>query len=178
MRYVALLRAVNVGGTGKLPMATLAKLVEAVGGKNVSTYIASGNVLFDARGSAASFGKKIEDALRTKLKLDTDVIVRTADELEPCVKDHAFKDRGADGSRLHVVFLSAAPAESAVRELDPSRSPGDELEVRGREIHWHTPNGAGQSRLSMAYFERVLGVAGTTRNHNTVSKLYALLRAG
>lgn len=178
MRYVALLRAVNVGGTGKLPMADLKRLVEAVGGTNVSTYIASGNVLFDARGSAASVGNKIEDALRTKRKLETDVIVRNADELEPCVTNHAFKDRGAEASRLHIVFLSDAPTESAISKLDPSRSPGDELEVRGREIHWHTPNGAGQSKLSMVYFERVLGVAGTTRNHNTVTQLYELLRAG
>jgi uncharacterized protein (DUF1697 family) len=175
MRYVALLRAVNVGGTAKLPMADLRKLVESLGYGAVTTYIASGNVIFDARGSEATIAGKIEDVLRSKLKLDTDVLVRTAAQLEPLVHDHAFADRGAEGSRLHVVFLRDAPTKSAIAKLDASRSPGDEILVRGREIHWHTPNGAGQSKLSMAYFERVLATPGTTRNHNTVTKLYALL---
>ncbi len=178
MRYVALLRAVNVGGTGKLPMAELRELVESLGYTNVQTYIASGNVVFDGRGSAESIAKKIADALRTKRCLDTDVLLRTADELAPLVDDHAFKDRGASGSRLHVVFLSGAPTKAAIAKLDPTRSPGDELEVRGREIHWHTPEGAGQSKFSIAYFERTLGVAGTTRNHNTVTTLLELLRRG
>lgn len=177
-RYVALLRAVNVGGTGKLPMSELKKAVESIGARDVSTYIASGNVLFEARGTEAAVAKQIQGALRAKQKLDTDVLVRTAAQLEPLVNDHAFADRGAPGAKLHVVFLSAAPAASAIAKLDPSRSPGDEIAVRGREIHWYTPNGAGQSKLSMAYFERVLGVAGTTRNLNTVTKLLALLRGG
>jgi uncharacterized protein (DUF1697 family) len=175
MRHVALLRAVNVGGTAKLPMASLRELVLGLGYRDVTTLIASGNVMFDARGSEATIAKKIEDALRTKLGLDTDVLVRTADQLAPIVKSHAFADRGSDGSRLHVVFLRDAPTKAAIAKLDPSRSPGDEILVRGREIHWHTPKGAGQSKLSMVYFERVLGTPGTTRNHNTVSKLHALL---
>ncbi len=177
MRYVALLRAVNVGGTAKLPMEHLRTLATGLGYADVSTYIASGNLLFTARGAEASIAKKLEDALRTKQKLETDVLVRTAEDLAPLATKHAFADRGADGSRLHVVFLRDAPSETAIAALDPERSTtGDELLVRGREIHWHTPAGAGQSKLSMAYFERVLGTPGTTRNHNTVTKLYELLR--
>lgn len=178
MRYVALLRAVNVGGTAKLPMQSLRKLVESLGYTAVTTYIASGNVIFDGRGAEASVAKKIEDGLRTKLSLDTDVLVRNAEQLAPLVSDHAFGDRGAQGSRLHIVFLRDVPTKSAIAQLDPSRSPGDELDVRGREIHWHTPNGAGQSKLSMVYFERVLGTVGTTRNHNTVTKLHELVSRG
>jgi uncharacterized protein (DUF1697 family) len=175
MRYVGLLRAVNVGGTGKLAMSDLRALVESLGYGAVTTFIASGNVLFDARGAPANVEKKIEAALLSELGLDTDVLVRTAADLAPLAKSHAFAERTTEGSRLHVVFLRDAPDRRAIAKLDVSHSPGDEVLVRGRELHWYAPHGAGQSKLSMAFFERALGVAGTTRNHNTVTKLHALL---
>lgn len=178
MRYVGLLRAVNVAGTGKLSMGDLRALVASLGYTNVATFIASGNVLFDARASETAVAKKIEDALRSKLDLDTKVLVRTADQLAPLVTDHAFRDRGMPGSKMHVVFLSAPPTASAIAKLDPRRSPPDEIVVRGREVHWLTPDGAGRSKLSNDYFERTLGVRATTRNHNTVTKLFELLGRG
>jgi len=133
-------------------------------------------VLFTARASETSAAAAIERALKGELGLDTDVLVRTAAQLAPLVASHAFAGR-ADGSRLHIVFLRDAPAKAKIAAIDRTRSPRDEIEVRGREIHWHTPDGAGQSKYSMAYFERVLGTPGTTRNLNTVTKLLALLEA-
>ena len=174
MRVVALLRAVNVAGTGTLPMADLRALITSLGYSNVETYIQSGNVVFDAR-AIHEVSKGIEAALKKKLGLDTRVMVRSADELAPCAERHAFAGR-AEGSRLHVCFLAEAPTKVAIAKLDPNRSPGDEFVVRGRELHILTPNGAGRSKLTMSYLERTLGTAGTTRNLNTVTKLLALAR--
>jgi uncharacterized protein (DUF1697 family) len=175
VRVVALLRAVNVAGTGKLPMADLRALVESLGYANVETYIQSGNVVLDAP-KEEGVATHIEAALEKKHALDTRVMVRTADSLIDSAEHHAFAGR-AEGSKLHVVFFAEAPTKAAIAKLDPNRSPGDEFVVRGRELHLYTPNGAGQSKLTMSYLERMLGTAGTMRNLNTVTKLLALARA-
>lgn len=177
MRLVGLLRAVNVGGTGKLPMAALRALVAKLGFADVETFIQTGNVLFDAPG-VAGVAEKIEAGLREEHGLHTTVILRTPAELAAVARAHAFADRGADPTRLHVVFLLEAPAKAAVARLDPSRSPGDAWRARGRDLHLFLPNGAGRSKLTMAYLERILGTAGTMRNLNTVTKLAALAARG
>jgi uncharacterized protein (DUF1697 family) len=79
--------------------------------------------------------------------------------------------------KLHVVFLSDKPPPSAVKELDPQRSPRDEFSVRGREIYLHLPNGAGRSKLTLDYFEKRLGARGTARNWRTLNKLIELTQA-
>ena len=75
-----------------------------------------------------------------------------------------------------MVFLDRAPKAAAVAKLDPDRSTPDAFEVTGREIYLRLPNGAGRSKLTLDYFERVLGVRGTARNWRTVSALVELTR--
>jgi uncharacterized protein (DUF1697 family) len=76
---------------------------------------------------------------------------------------------------LHVVFLDRAPTQDRIAALDPGRSPPDRFSVSGKHIFVEYPNGSGRSRLSLDYFEKTLGVAGTARNWNTVTKLGELL---
>ncbi|MFO0681383.1 MAG: DUF1697 domain-containing protein [Sandaracinus sp.] len=173
-RLVALLRAVNVGRTGKLPMEALRARAEEIGATNVSTFIASGNLLCDTRKTPAAFARALEAALLAQDGLDTLVVTRTPEEIAHVAAHHAFADRAEPGPCLHVAFLDAAPAPKSIEKIDPSRSPGDEVALRGRELHLFLPNGAGPSKLDMKYLERCLGVRGTMRNQRTVVKLAAL----
>jgi uncharacterized protein (DUF1697 family) len=174
---VALLRNLNLGPTTQLSMADLRRLVEEAGYEHVTTYIRSGNVVFD---SGSSGGAAIAKALEQRLSdagLRTKVIVRTAKEMAAVVKSNPFVKSGAELSKLHVMFLASKPAAAAVKSLDPHRSAGDEFVVHGREIYLHLPNGVGRSKLSVDYFEKRLDTAATGRNWNTVTKLANLAAA-
>ena len=158
-------------------MADLRALLSSLGFEDVVTYIQSGNVVF--RSPTAD-----EDALVAKLEreiagafhVSPAVLLRTAAELDTIAASNPYLSPKADLSKLHVVFLDRAPASSAAAELDPERSPPDEFALRGRELYLHLPNGAGRSKLTLDYLERVLGVRATQRNWNTLVKLLALAR--
>ena len=158
MRYVALLRGINVGGKNMVPMPKLVKLFEKAGARDISTYIQSGNVLFE---SSAAIAKKLPAAIGMPC------VVRTADEWRAL--EHPFD---APPNLLHVVFL-ADRADASV--LDPARSPPDRFEVRGREIYLLCPGGIGKSKLTTTYFDSKLGTTSTIRNWNTVCALRSLL---
>jgi uncharacterized protein (DUF1697 family) len=177
--YIALLRAVNVGGTGKLPMAGLRKLLEDLGFRNVATYIQSGNAVFDAPGTAAAIEKKLVTALEKLVGAPVGVMVRTHVQLEKVIAENPFVDEAAaDGARVHVVFLAGQAAAGAKEGLDrivaqyPARR--DRFHVAGDTLYLHLPDGAGESKFTGKPMDRALGVAGTARNWNTVLKLHAM----
>jgi uncharacterized protein (DUF1697 family) len=173
--YVALLRGINVGGRKTVPMAELRSALSALGLEDVATYIQSGNVVFRAPArDAESLAGAIERSIDETFGLSARVVLRTRDELSAVASGNPFLERGADESKLHVVFLDREPDASAVAELDPGRSPPDEFDVQGREVYLHLPNGMGRTKLTGDYFERRLGVAATARNWRTVAKLVEL----
>ena len=174
--YVALLRAINLGSRNKVSMADLRTLFGALGFEDVSTYVQSGNVVFRGRGAAADVTAAIEDRIRSELGLDVTVLVRTGAQLAKLVDANPFAGRDVDPATLHVTFLAEKPASARVRGLDPARSEPDEFRVAGREVYLRCPNGYGRSKLTNAYFEKGLGVAATTRNWRTVTKLVELAR--
>jgi uncharacterized protein (DUF1697 family) len=176
--FVALLRGINLAGKNKVPMAELRTALESLGLEDVATYIQSGNVVFGARGgSADQLGRRIQRGIAEAFGIEVGVILRTPAELAKVAAGNPFLRAGADPARLHVLFLSGKPARKAAAELDPDRSPPDEFELVDRELYLHTPNGFGRSKLTVDYFERVLGVAATARNWRTVTKLVELARA-
>ena len=177
--YIALLRAVNVGGTGKLPMSDFRKLLEGLGFKNVQTFIQSGNAVFDAPGSAAKVGAAIAAGLEKLMGAPVDVILRTHDELTRIIAANPFaKEAAADGARVHVGFLAgpasgaAGPALRAIVEKYPARH--DRYHLAGNHIYFHFPDGAGESKLTGKTVDRAIGVPGTGRNWNTVLKLHEM----
>jgi uncharacterized protein (DUF1697 family) len=172
--YVALLRAVNVGGR-KVPMQDLKELFEAQGHENVVTYIQSGNVVFDAKGKAATLARELSAAIEQAFGLRTPVVLRTRAELERVIGANPYAAPGVAPTKLHVVFLGDAPSAKAIGTLDPDRSPPDEFTVIRKEIFILAPNGVGRSRLTIDWFEKHLGTVGTNRNWNTVNKLLALM---
>ena len=177
--YVALLRGINVGGNNKLPMKDLAALVTACGGRDVRTYIQSGNVVFGAaaRVDEKALATKLSERIAADHGLAIPVVLRSAAELARAAERNPFLAAGKAIETLHVMFLADAPDKAAVTSLDPRRSPPDELAVVGREIYLHLPNGAGRSKLTNAYFDAKLKTVSTARNWRTLLALIELTRA-
>lgn len=160
--YIALLRAVNVGGTGKLPMPELRAMCEALGFANVRTYIASGNVVFESRLAAASVKKRLEQRLEEYAGKPVGVLLRNAHEMATVLADNPFADAPAE--RTVALFLDAAPPANA---LDTISGQGTEqLALGKREIYVFYPDGIGRSKLKIAAAKD-----GTARNMNTVATL-------
>ena len=175
--HVALLRAVNVGGRS-LPMAELAAIFLDLGASEVQTYIQSGNVLFAARpDDVARIVGQAVGAIRDRHGYDAPMAVRTLAELHAAIAANPFAgaERGAGPEPLHVMYLDRLPDPARVAALDPDRSPPGRFAVVGREVFLHLPHGAGQSKLTVDWFDRQLGVTATARNWRTTQKLRDLL---
>jgi uncharacterized protein (DUF1697 family) len=174
MRHVALLRGINVGGKNKLPMQTLAAIFADAGCTDVSTYIQSGNVIFDA---SAALAKTLPDAIAAailkKAKLTVPVVVRSAAAIQAVLAHNPFAGKE---DAVHVMFLREAPTKGAAAALDRDRSPGDTFQVLGAEIYMHLPNGVARTKLTNAYFDKQLSTVSTLRNWRTVQKLAELAR--
>jgi len=163
--FIALLRAVNVGGTGALPMSELRDLCEALGFKGARTYIQSGNVVLESRASEAKVKAALEAALAAKLGKPVGVMVRTAAEMAAVLAGNPYPHGKA--SHTYVMFFDEAPAQGV---LDGVVAPdGEELAVGAREIYVHYANGMGTSKLKVPGAK-----VGTARNMNTVARLVAM----
>ncbi|MBB3004162.1 uncharacterized protein (DUF1697 family) [Paraburkholderia tropica] len=160
--YVALLRAVNVGGAGKLAMTELRAMCEALGFANVRTYIASGNVVFDSRLAASSVKKQLEASLEAYAGKPVGVLLRNAAEMAAIVAANPFADAPPD--RTVAIFLDTAPPANL---LETARGQQAESIVAGkREIYVQYPDGIGRSKLKLP-----AAADGTARNMNTVATL-------
>lgn len=166
--YIALLRAVNVGGTGKLPMSELKAMCEEQGFEHVRTYIASGNVVFSSRQGEAAIKATLEKRLAAYAGKPVGVIVRTAKQLEMVLKSNPFPDAAPNWTVA--IFLDDPPPKNAV---DAVRGRVDEEVHRGkREIYVSYPSGMGRSKLKIP-----AAAKGTARNLNTIAKLVELAAA-
>lgn len=168
--YVALLRAVNVGGTGKLPMTELKAMCEAAGFAQVATYIASGNVVFTSGKSEAAVKAELETRLAAFAGKPVGVCMRTAREMADILAANPFAD--APGNRAVAIFLDAAPPKDAA-EKAVGRADDEEIALGPREIYVrYGEAGQGDSKLRIPAAKM-----GTARNLNTVAKL-AQMAAG
>jgi uncharacterized protein (DUF1697 family) len=175
---VALLRGINVSGRRKVSMADLRTVFTALGGGDVQTYLQSGNVVFESPGAnRAQLIQAIEEQISRDLGIDVTVLLRTRAQLAKVLAGNPFANSGAEAGKLHVTFLAGKPDRARVRELDPRRGEPDEFRVAGQEIYLHCPSGYGRTKLNNAYFEKHLGMAATTRNWKTVTKLADLASA-
>jgi uncharacterized protein (DUF1697 family) len=176
--YVALLRAVNVSGQNKLPMASLRTVLLDAGYPEVATYLQSGNVVLRAASTPeAKLAAGLEREIRKAFGLTVTVLVRTGDQVRQVQAGNPFLRPGADPASLHVTFLASKPSAARVEQLEPKLAGPDEAIVRGREIYLSCPGGYGRTKLTNAFFERQLDVRATTRNWKTVTTLRELARA-
>lgn len=163
--FAALLRAVNVGGTGKLAMADLKAICEQLRFEQVQTYIASGNVLFRTSQSEADVVATLQAAIEKHMGKPINVLLRTAAELEAAVANNPFAD--APGNRVIALFLPTRAQPCDIEAI--SGKTHERLALGVREIYVHYGGSMADSRLKIAAATR-----GTARNMNTVSKLAAL----
>lgn len=172
MRYVALLRAVNLAGHRRVSMADLRDLLSSLGYGDVSTYLQSGNALFSSpRDDPETVEKDIERAIENAFGIQVPALIRRSVELASVVAGNPFPHALARPALLHVCFLSAPVDPAELATLDARQFEPDEYRPGDRAIYLWYPNGSQQSKLSNVFWERRLGVIATSRNWNTVTKL-------
>jgi uncharacterized protein (DUF1697 family) len=176
--YVAMLRGINVGGHKKIKMEDLRRSFEALGFKQVKTFIQSGNVVFKpGKLSPPNLTRKIEDKIASDFGHSVSVITRTSDEMSKAIDNNPFlRERGVDSTKVHVTFLSESPDPSALKHVEALIRQPDRLKCLGKEIYLYLPNGMSQSSLWTTPWERMLGVITTTRNWKTVNSLNQMCR--
>jgi uncharacterized protein (DUF1697 family) len=173
--YIALLRAINVGGR-TVKMGRLRGLFEQVGYADVETFIASGNVIFQSPSEdTRALEQQIEAHLAASLGYEVATFVRTAAEVAGIAGYTPFPADQIENNTLYVGFLQDQPGEVALNRLTALRTPLDEFHVNGRELYWLCRTTISQSKVSGAQIERALGMPTTLRNVTTVRKLAAKL---
>jgi uncharacterized protein (DUF1697 family) len=163
--FIALLRSVNVGGTGKFSMAELKALCEEAGFTAVKTYIASGNVLFDSKHDEAKVKSILEKRVQAYVGRHIPVLVRTAAEMAAIAKANPFPK--TDPARTVAIFLDAAPPKNTAATARGQTV--EEIRLGKREIYVHYGTGMADTKLRLPASD-----SGTARNINTVEKLAAL----
>jgi uncharacterized protein (DUF1697 family) len=167
--FIALLRAVNVGGTGKLPMADLRAMCEAAGFEQVRTYIASGNVILRSASTARQVKAALEARLAAYAGKPVGVLVRTGAELAQVLATNPFPK--AAPNRTVAIFLDETPPPDALTMVKHHN--GERIALGKREIYVHYGDGMADSRLVIPAAK-----AGTARNINTISKLVEMAEHG
>ncbi len=176
---IALLRGINVNGQKMISMEKLRALLEDLGLTGVTTYIQSGNAVFQS-GAVKHYvlEKKIKEAIRDIFGFSVPVFVKTKEEWATIVMDNPFlKRRDADISKLHVTFLSDTPNRLIVDDILAGEYGGDECIFSGKTVYLFCSNGYGKTKLSNSFFEKKTGLIATTRNWKTVLKLLELAGA-
>jgi uncharacterized protein (DUF1697 family) len=173
MRYVAFLRGINVGGSHAVRMEPLRAMLVALGLRNVETFIASGNVIFDASGKAASIERRIEERLERELGFTIPTFLRTTPEVATVAAHKPFRGLGVvpPGALVQVGFLKSPLEADASAGLMALRDDVNDFHVHGREIYWHARERRAILRITGAKMDRTLRGPVTFRNITTVRTL-------
>jgi uncharacterized protein (DUF1697 family) len=174
MQYIAFLRAINVGGH-TVKMDTLRKLFESMKFKNVETFIASGNVIFEAPDTAPeALEARIEAGLQKALGYEVGTFVRSCAEVQAAAAHEPFDAR--DDCAVFIAFLKSPPDRATKQKVMALRTKDDDFHARGREWYWQRRGGMSESPAAVP-FAKILGAGGTMRNVTTVRKLAAKYKA-
>jgi uncharacterized protein (DUF1697 family) len=171
---VFLLRAVNVGGA-KLPMAELREIATDLGATDVSTYIASGNLIATPPRDLDGFERALEKAIEKKYGFFREVVSRTGAELRKALDAHPFEV--VQSKYSYVSFMAKPPTKAAVEKARAVETGDDVWEVIGRDLHIRYAEGAGHEQMKTSTILKALGEPATARNLNTVEKLIGLISA-
>jgi len=168
---IALLRGINMGGHHKLPMNELFSLLTEMGLRDIRTYIQSGNVVFrsDAK-DKATLAAKISVAIEAQHGFAPHVLLLDADELRKAMANNPYPEAEAVPTSLHLLFLAEVPRHADLNGLEALKTASERFALKGKVFYLHAPEGVGRSKLA-ARAEKLLGVAASGRNWNTVCKL-------
>jgi uncharacterized protein (DUF1697 family) len=168
-KYIAFLRAINVGGNTIVKMDELRKLFESLGLVNVQTYIQTGNVIFDSdEKDSSALERQIERQLEKGLGKKIQLFVRTMREVESIAKQPPFNPE--ENETLHIVFLKSKPEKKSEQALIAFKSDVDDFTIKGREVY-NLRYDRDASIFSNNFIEKTLGISGTTRNLTTIQKI-------
>lgn len=173
MPLIAFLRAINVGGH-TVKMDRLRKLFEEAGMREVSTFIASGNVIFEGDGDAAKLEGEIAAHLQNALGYEVGVFIRTPEELTAILTHPPFTaEEVEEAATLYICFLPSEPGAATAREVAAVSTPSHILRVHGRELYWLCRTKISESDVDERALSRALGMPMTMRNLNTVRRILA-----
>lgn len=171
VRYVVLLRGINVGGHRKVPMVTLRGLLEAAGFEDVSTYIQSGNVVLTSDDDETTVSSRVAAAIETEFGFDVRVVAFDADAFQSVVDACPYLGGEPDHRTVHAVLFEEAPGDVSVAGADLG---GETFQVEGRAIYLYLPDGMGRAELPVQISKATKDL-GTARNWRTMSKLVEML---
>lgn len=171
-KYIALLRGINVGGKNLLPMQDLVAMLQSMGALEIGTYIQSGNVLFTAAiADAEDWCQNLAQKIQAEKGFTPPLLLLSKADFDKAITENPFPVE--DGKILHCFFLAQEPARDCLQELVRIKSDSEQIELLDRVLYLYTPDGFGRSKLA-ARAEKILGVAATARNWNTIVKLAQL----
>ena len=171
-RYIAFLRAVNVGGH-IVKMDALRALFESLGFANVETFIASGNVLFESTSKdATALEKKIESKLRESLGYEVATFIRTDAELKAIADYRPFPQSQLDAAvAFNIAFFKESPEADSKKRVMALKTDIDDFHIHGRELYWLCQKKQSESKFSNAVLEKTLGKPSTLRGAETIKKI-------
>jgi len=168
---IALLRGINIGGNHPLPMKELAVLLTEMGLNEVRTYLLSGNVVFRcALKNRTTLAAKISSAIEAQYGFAPQVLLLDAAELRKAMANNPYPEAEAEPKSLSLLFLAEAPQHPDLKSLEALKTASERFKLVGKVFYLHAPEGFGRSKLA-ARAEKLLGVAASGRNWNTVCKL-------
>jgi uncharacterized protein (DUF1697 family) len=175
--YVALLRAINLGGRNKVPMKELKALCSEIGLENPRTVLASGNLVFEAtKTSAAKLRAALQEGVEERFGVSAEIIVLSAAEFRKVLADDPLQEKGRKIDWLTVMFVSEPPSKASQKAFLEAHTGPEEVAFGEHAVYIYYSEGIGRSRLDLGKMKPPL--KGTVRNRNTLGKLLALLDKG
>lgn len=171
--YISILRGINVSGQKLIKMDALKKAYERLGFQNVTTYVQSGNVIFNVSDPEP---EQLEQMIYRRIEkvfgFEVPVIVLTAEKLKQIVDNNPFiSDPDIDPAFLHVTFLLSKSGKYNSREIEEKKQDGEEISFTNEAVYLYCPNGYGRTKLNNNFLESRLKVIATTRNWKTTNEL-------
>jgi uncharacterized protein (DUF1697 family) len=171
--FVSMLRGVNVGAHNRIKMDALRAVYESLGLEHPRAYVQSGNIIFRTNEkSPVKLAKKIQAAIVKTFGFSPAVVLRTTGEIRSALTADPFaKRKDIEPDKVLVTFLVAEPSAAASAALSSLKGYPEEMVLKGRELYIYFPNGAGNSKLPWSRVDKLLGVTGTARNWNSITKM-------
>ena len=178
MRYICLLRGINVGAKNRIKMDALRESFSVSGFSNPQTYIQSGNVVFDSdEASEQVLCERLVTMLQKHFGYAVPVMLRKLSEFELLIAQQPFQGAAFDPACMHVVFLSAELATDSTQKLEGLPAAPDLCRLGYREAYLYCPQGYARTVYSNQFFESCFGLQATTRNWKTVCAIYKMLQS-
>ena len=174
-KYIAMLRGINVSGQKLIKMADLRESMTRLGLEDVATYVQSGNILFNTQETDLRvIAERISSQIKKDFTFDVPCLVRTADYFKMVLTNNDFLQQGKEEKRCYVTFLEEEPDPMYLQKIDPQQYAPEAFIVKGNLLYFYSPEGYGKAKMSNNFFEQKLKVKATTRNWNSVNKLYEI----